>query len=107
MSTGCLRAGNCCWHAVSTTTADSLKGGAAAARPAAPLADEDVFRFAQSDRRAVVTEDIADYRPLALNWEAAESPHYGIIFTTNRKWPRARPETVGRLITALDDLLNR
>jgi hypothetical protein len=69
--------------------------------------DEDVFAAAQTDGRAVVTENVRDFRPIVREWEAEGRLHHGVVFTTNRRFPRARPRTVGRLVSALADLLAR
>lgn len=69
--------------------------------------DEDVFAAAQADGRAVVTENVRDFRPIAREWEAEGRLHHGVVFTTDRRFPRARPRTVGRLVMALADLVER
>jgi hypothetical protein len=69
--------------------------------------DEDVFAAAQAEGRVVVTENVRDLRPIALEWEAEGRLHHGVVFTTNRRFPRARPRTVGRLVSALADLVER
>lgn len=63
--------------------------------------DDEVFAAAQDDRRAIVTENVRDFRPIAGTWEAAGGAHFGLIFTTNRLFPRAQPRTIGRLVLAL------
>jgi hypothetical protein len=71
--------------------------------PGGGTSDEDVFAFAQDEGRAVVTENVSDYRPLAEGALAAGEHHAGVVFTTDKRWPRSEP---GALITALDELLN-
>jgi predicted nuclease of predicted toxin-antitoxin system len=70
--------------------------------PGAGTADEAVFDHARSTHRAVVTENIRDYRPLAHAILEAGDTHRGLILTTARRWPRNDP---GAIITALDTLL--
>jgi predicted nuclease of predicted toxin-antitoxin system len=67
--------------------------------------DEEVFAAAQRAERTIVTENVPDFRRLARQWEAAGGIHHGVIYTTNRKFPRHRPQTIGRLVRALSDLL--
>ena len=63
--------------------------------------DDEVFEHARSEGRAVVTENVRDYRPLAEALLAAGESHAGLVFTTTKRWPRTDP---GALITALDSL---
>jgi hypothetical protein len=71
--------------------------------PGSGTADEDVLDYARDQERAVVTENVRDYRPLAEALLAAGRSHYGLVFTTEKRWPRRDP---GALIAALDQLLN-
>jgi hypothetical protein len=64
--------------------------------------DEQVFASAQFEERAVVTENVRDYRRLAIARLAAGDRHYGLVLTTVKRWPRRNP---GALIGALDRLL--
>lgn len=66
--------------------------------------DFEVLATAQQDRRLVVTEDVGDYRIIALDWQRSGRDHFGLIFTTESRFPRARPETTGRMIHALQNL---
>lgn len=68
--------------------------------------DSVVFGIAQSEQRAIVTEDVADYRPLAIDALRSGNSHAGVIFTSNWMFPRANPRTTGRLVTALDAMLS-
>jgi predicted nuclease of predicted toxin-antitoxin system len=64
--------------------------------------DEQVFDFAQAEARAIVTENIRDFRPLANMKIDAGGTHAGLIFTTGKRWPRTN---LGALISALEQLL--
>lgn len=64
--------------------------------------DDEVFANARSEGRAIVTENIRDYRPLAEALLVAGESHAGVLFTTDKRWPRTDP---GALMTALDALL--
>jgi hypothetical protein len=70
--------------------------------PGAGTSDADVLEFARSDGRAVVSENVRDFRPLAEALLAAGGSHAGLVFTTEKRWPRTDP---GGLIRALDELL--
>src|SRR5262245_30290367 len=70
--------------------------------PGPGTSDEDVFEFARAVGRAVVTENVSDFRPLAEAALVAGEHHAGVVFTTDRRWPRSDP---GGLITGLDELL--
>jgi predicted nuclease of predicted toxin-antitoxin system len=70
--------------------------------PGAGTTDKAVFDHARSERRAVATENIRDYRPLADAILEAGEPHSGLILTTAKRWPR---NDIGAIITALDELL--
>ena len=67
--------------------------------------DEIVFAVAQAEARAIVTENVPDFRPLGFEALQRGQSHPGLIFTTNRRYPRADPRTAGRVVIALDDLL--
>lgn len=69
------------------------------------LPDPAVFAAVQAEGRAILTENVSDYRPLAAQTLEAGESYAGLIFTTNRRYPRHDPRTVGRLVQALDTLL--
>jgi len=65
-----------------------------------------IFAFAQAEERAIVIENVVDYRPLAARGLQQGRSHFGLVFTSNHRFPRHDPRTAGRLITALDELLS-
>jgi predicted nuclease of predicted toxin-antitoxin system len=67
--------------------------------------DVDVLEAAQREGRVLVTENVRDYRPLEGALLADRSHHVGMVYTSNRQFPRGDPATVGRLVHALDALL--
>lgn len=67
--------------------------------------DAMIFLRAQAEERTVVTENVADYRQLAAYEMHQGRRHHGLILTTNRRFPRHDARTVGRLVTALEQLL--
>ena len=69
------------------------------------LPDEVIFAEALAESRAIVTENVVDYRPLASAALRAGRASPTLIFTSNRTYPRAGRRTTGRLVTALDALL--
>jgi len=70
--------------------------------PGCGTPDDEVLDHARSAGRAVVTENVRDYRPLAEALLAAGESHSGLVFTTDKRWPRTDP---GRLLTALNSCL--
>jgi Domain of unknown function (DUF5615) len=64
--------------------------------------DHEVLEYARLEGRAIVTENVRDFRPLAERQIEAGETHAGLVFTTDRRWPR---HDVGALIDALDRLL--
>ena len=80
---------------VAVVERDDLKG----------LPDADIFLAAQEDYRAVVTENVRDFRPIAREWQAMGKVHFGLVLTTDRRFPRAHSRTAGRLVRGLNDLI--
>jgi predicted nuclease of predicted toxin-antitoxin system len=68
-------------------------------------ADADVLAVAQREERTLVTENVRDYRRLEGALLAEGSRHAGLVYTTDRQFPRGDRATVGRLVQALDVLL--
>ena len=69
------------------------------------MPDAAIFEAALAEGRAIVTENVVDYRPLAAAAMRAGRPYPALIFTSNRAYPRASRRTAGRLVSALDALL--
>ena len=67
--------------------------------------DEELVLAAVSCGRAIVTENVQDFRLLQATALASGQPCPVLIFTTNRPFPRGNSRTSGRLVTALDRLL--
>ena len=70
------------------------------------LPDRAILAVAGADDRVVVTEDRGDYRRLVAAEVRSGGQHPGLILTSNQRWPRGHPRTVGRLVRALDALLD-
>src|SRR5579859_6271102 len=69
--------------------------------------DDVIFARAQAENRAIVTENAADYRRIATYRPHGVPAHYGLILTSNRRFPRHDSRTIGRIVSALDDVLSR
>jgi hypothetical protein len=67
--------------------------------------DSEIFDAAQREQRVIVTENVRDYVPFARSHQAAGGVHYGLALTTNRRFPRAQPDTVSRIVDRLVSLL--
>jgi hypothetical protein len=64
-----------------------------------------VWAAAIAEDRALVSENVQDFRRIEANALAHAQPVARLIFTTNRQFPRGDPTTLGRLVSALDALL--
>ena len=67
--------------------------------------DEEVLRYAAANQRTLVTENVRDFRPLETALLSEGGQHHGIVYTTDRSFPRGDPQTIGRLVRALAALL--
>lgn len=94
---------------LSPTTAEQLRARShdvvsAAEVGLAGAADERVLSSAARDRRAVVTNNIKDFRPMHADYLKAKTTHYGIVFIPTGKYGLRRDQ-LGSLINVLDGLL--
>jgi len=64
--------------------------------------DAEVFAAALTDDRALVTENVVDFRRLEAEALVGGEAHAALVFTSNRQFPRGEPGTTGRLVEALD-----
>ena len=62
--------------------------------------DEEVFAWATSQGRWLLTENVKDFRPVLLRALEADTPVTGILFTSSRSFPRSR-KNPGPLIQAI------
>lgn len=65
--------------------------------------DDEVFRWATGQRRALVTADYKDFRLLHQRWLANGERHYGLVLVPRNLLPRR--SRFGDLVTVLDRLL--
>jgi predicted nuclease of predicted toxin-antitoxin system len=70
------------------------------------LSDPDVLALARSEHRALVTDNLRDFRPLHHEAITPGGPgHYGMIFIPGA-YRRTRDDT-GKITTALENLLTQ
>lgn len=67
--------------------------------------DEPLLRQARDDRRALLTNNVRDFAPLARQWAASGEDHAGLIFTSDESMPRSR-NTIGLYVKRLSELLH-
>ncbi len=70
------------------------------------LADELVAAAAFQEGRALVTENAPDFRRIVAAADENGDPMPLLIYTANRRFPRAQAATLGRLVLALDAVLS-
>jgi len=69
------------------------------------MLDPDLFAEAQRRSCALLTENAADYILLDAEYRSRHLAHWGLVFTSNRTFPRGKAATVGALVKALDELM--
>lgn len=84
------------WDVVAVAAEAELRG----------MSDEDLLAYAAVGERALVTENVGDFVPLATRWAGEGRAHSGLIFTNPRRFNRATLAYPGNLITALRRFLN-
>jgi Domain of unknown function (DUF5615) len=67
--------------------------------------DPAIFAEAQADRRAVVTENVVDFVPIAEEADRRGRAHHGLVLIDPAKFPRGQRRTVGRLVKELGRLM--
>lgn len=68
--------------------------------------DAEVLSTAVSAERVLVAENVRDFRPLEVGILEGGDHHHGIVYTSDRQFPRGAPTTTGDLVRALDSLLH-
>jgi len=68
--------------------------------------DERLFALMPAERRAIVTEDWADFRILVGRAAAEGTDHYGVVFTSQAALPRGK-NTIGLYVRVFDEFLRR
>lgn len=67
------------------------------------LTDGELLAQASSERRAILTENVVDFVELHRLALLTGTEHFGLIFTSPRRFPRRR-RAIGRLVRALGAL---
>jgi hypothetical protein len=67
--------------------------------------DRDVLAAALADDRAVLTDNVRDFRRFEFDALAKGLAIPRLIYTTNRQFPRSDPRMLGRLVNAIDSLM--
>jgi hypothetical protein len=68
------------------------------------LSDEVQFATSPAQRRAIVTENVGDFRPLLDAAVRKGAVNYGLICVSPKRFPRSKRE-IGRMVRALDQFL--
>jgi hypothetical protein len=66
--------------------------------------DETLLGLCAAERRALMTNDVADFAALARRWTVEGQSHFGIIFTSDSSLPR-HVQSVGKFVALLEALL--
>jgi hypothetical protein len=67
--------------------------------------DEPLLSFAATEQRALLTNNVRDFGPIAVRWAAGGQDHYGLIFTSDESMPRGK-STIGVYVDALAALMD-
>ncbi|MCZ7588277.1 MAG: DUF5615 family PIN-like protein [Gaiella sp.] len=67
--------------------------------------DEIVFAHARDDRRAIVTDNVADYAVMVADAASRGLSHPGVVFALRPSFDRSQPGVVGAMTRALAALL--
>jgi hypothetical protein len=70
------------------------------------LADRALLLRLTEERRALVTENAADFMPLVRELAAAGDEHFGVVFSSPRSMPRSR-QTIGLFVDRLAEVLRK
>ena len=70
------------------------------------LSDSELMHRMSNERRAILTNNVHDYVPLASSLVAAGQGHAGLILTSDRSLPRRR-NTIGRFVRVLNQFLSQ
>ena len=66
--------------------------------------DEPLLTLLASERRALLTNNVADFDAIARRWQAEGRAHWGLVFTSDSSMPRTRA-TIGAYTGALEVLM--
>lgn len=66
--------------------------------------DEALLELCEHERRALMTNSVADFATIIRQWSVQGRRHAGLIFTSDASMPRGR-DTIGRYVESLEELL--
>jgi Domain of unknown function (DUF5615) len=66
--------------------------------------DEALLELCAAEGRVLLTNNVSDFAAIARRWAATGRQHAGLIFTSDRSFPRSQ-KTTGRFVICLDELL--
>ena len=67
--------------------------------------DDEVFRRARADGRAIVTDNVGDFARLVADAADRGESHPGVVFAVQPAFDRAQPGVVGAMVRALAALV--
>ena len=70
------------------------------------LTDSELLRCCSHDQRALLTNNVADVMQVVRDWQLEQVRHSGVIFTSDRHWPRTNDMTA-RFVDALEGLMKQ
>jgi predicted nuclease of predicted toxin-antitoxin system len=70
------------------------------------LGDEELFRRMALEERAIMTNSVKDFVPLAHRAAVEGRDHSGLLLTSDKRLPR-RLDVIGRTVDALDEFLSQ
>lgn len=68
--------------------------------------DEPLLRVATEQGRALLTNNVSDFAPMAQHWAIGGEEHLGVIFTSDESLPRSR-NTIGLYVERLRERLDQ
>lgn len=71
------------------------------------LSDEALFAMARQSDRALVTENVKDFAPIEARARVQGEAHPGLVFTSNRGFPRHRQRFSGAMVAALEQFVTK
>jgi Domain of unknown function (DUF5615) len=66
--------------------------------------DRELVALMFAERRAILTENVADFMPVVSRLALAGEEHYGLLLTSDASMPRSR-NTIGLFVRTLDRYL--
>lgn len=66
--------------------------------------DETLLALSAAEKRALLTNNVRDFVPIATRWAGDGRTHYGLVFVSDRT-PKRSHNTIGAHVRAIDRLL--